>query len=80
MYLACERCKTPAGLACNDLALYCMAAARMLRNAQLPMKFALLTQGLTCDSLANLHDHLATALHVNIRQSCEHDTDALCFV
>ena len=60
--------------------LYCAAATRMLRNVRLPMKFARTPHGRTCDSLANLHDHLATALRANVRQSCEYGTAALSVV
>ena len=51
---------------CNDLVLCCMAAARVLRNIWLQMKFAWLTQGCTCNNLANLHSHLKTALRVGL--------------
>ena len=56
---------TVARLPCNDLMLYCtMDAARMLQTVQLPMKFARLTHGRTCDSLANLQAHLASPASV----------------
>ena len=63
--------KTAARLQRNDLALYCTAATRMVQNVLhvLLMELTRLTQGGTCDSLANLQDHLATALQVNVRQS-----------
>ena len=51
-------------------------AARTLRTVRLPMKFAGLSHGRICDSLATLQAHLATALCVNARQSCKHCTAA----
>ena len=51
-------------------------AARTLRTIRLPMKFAGLSHGLICDSLATLQAHLATAMCVNARQSCKHCTVA----
>ena len=51
-------------------------AARTLRTIRLPMKFAGLSHGRICDSLATLQAHLATAMCVNARQSCKHCTAA----
>ena len=67
---------------CNDLAIYCTTVARMLRTLRLPMKVARLSHCRTWDThcLATLQAHLATALRVSARQSCEHRTAALYLV
>ena len=59
----------------------------MMRNERLPLKIAQrphdCTAGtvrrlaLSWDSLANFNDHLAAALHMNVRLSYEHRTAAL---
>ena len=86
-YLSYECCKTITRSQCNDLVLYCKAAARMLRNIHLPLKIAQLSHGcttgtvrclsLSCGSLANLHNHLAADLHLNLKYSYERRTATL---
>ena len=57
--------------------LSCSWTPRTVRQL---MKFARLSRGRTCDSLATLQTHLTAALRVNTRQSWEHRTPALRLV
>ena len=80
MYFARKCGKTVTLLPCNDLALYCTVATRMPRTVWQPMNLARLSHSHTCDNLETLQAHLAKALRVNARQSCEFCTASLPLV